>query len=47
MLGAVVDFLDASKLGFVWIFNLADATLDGGVGLLVLSTLLSGRRSSA
>lgn len=30
-LGAVVDFLDASKLGFVWVFNAADALLDAGI----------------
>jgi lipoprotein signal peptidase len=40
-----VDFLDATKIGFVWIFNVADMALDGGIGLLVLSTLLSERRT--
>ena len=45
--GAVVDFLDASKIGFVWIFNVADATLDVGVGLVMLSTALSERRTAA
>ena len=38
--GAVVDFLDASKLGFVWIFNLADAAIDVGIGLILLSSLI-------
>ena len=47
LVGAVVDFLDATKIGFVWIFNIADMTLDGGIGLLVLSTLLSEHRSVA
>ena len=47
LVGAVVDFLDATKIGFVWIFNLADATLDGGIGLLALSTLLGERRAVA
>jgi signal peptidase II len=47
LIGTVVDFLDATKIGFVWIFNVADATLDGGIGLLVLSTLLSERRTVA
>jgi len=42
--GAVVDFLDASKIGFPWIFNVADATLDVGIGLLLLSALLDARR---
>jgi signal peptidase II len=40
-----VDFIDASKIGFPWIFNIADATLDGGIGLLVLSGWLAGRRT--
>ncbi len=37
--GSVVDFLDASKIGFVWIFNLADATIDLGIALVVLGSL--------
>ncbi len=47
LVGAVVDFLDASKIGFVWIFNVADATVDAGIGLLILSSLLSARRAKA
>jgi signal peptidase II len=43
--GAVVDFLDASKIGFVWIFNLADATLDMGIGLILLSVFLDRRQA--
>ena len=46
-IGAVVDFLDATKIGFVWIFNVADAAVDGGVGLLMLSALLNERRTLA
>jgi hypothetical protein len=34
--GAVVDFFNASKLGFVWVFNVADASIDVGIGLLLL-----------
>jgi len=45
LIGAVVDFLDATKIGFVWIFNVADASVDVGIGLLVLSALLSERRA--
>ena len=45
--GAVVDFLDASKIGFVWIFNLADATLDVGIGLILLSVFLDRRQAGA
>lgn len=44
--GAVVDFLDASKIGFGWIFNLADATLDAGIGLLMLSAWREARRTA-
>jgi signal peptidase II len=40
-LGAVVDFIDATKIGFVWIFNVADATVDAGIALLALSLFLS------
>jgi signal peptidase II len=47
LIGAVVDFLDATKIGFVWIFNVADASVDVGIGLLVLSALLSERRAVA
>jgi signal peptidase II len=43
--GAVIDFIDASKLGFVWVFNVADASIDHGIGLLVFETLLMGQRS--
>jgi signal peptidase II len=39
-LGAVVDLFDASKLQFVWVFNLADVSIDLGIGLILLDTLL-------
>ena len=45
LIGAVVDFIDATKIGFGWIFNVADATIDGGIGLLALSALLSARNA--
>jgi signal peptidase II len=41
--GAVIDFIDASKLGFVWVFNVADASIDIGIGLLLLASLLARR----
>jgi len=41
--GAVVDFLDASKVGFIWIFNLADAAIDVGIGSILLSSLTEHR----
>jgi signal peptidase II len=39
-LGFVVDFLDASALHFHWVFNVADAAVDAGIGCLVLSAVL-------
>src|SRR5215467_13864939 len=45
-LGAVVDLFDASKLGFVWVFNVADVSIDLGVTLILVTSLvpLSGLR---
>jgi len=40
-LGAVVDLFDASKLGFVWVFNVADASIDLGIALILLAGPLS------
>jgi signal peptidase II len=42
--GAVIDFIDASKLGFVWVFNIADASLDIGIGVLLLVALTARRQ---
>ena len=39
-LGAVVDLFDASKLGFVWVFNVADVSIDLGIALILIATLL-------
>jgi signal peptidase II len=39
--GAVIDFFNASKLGFVWIFNVADCSIDVGIGLLLLAGVLT------
>ncbi|WP_375776723.1 signal peptidase II [Bradyrhizobium sp. ma5] len=39
-LGAVVDLFDASKLRFVWIFNVADVSIDLGIALILLAMLL-------
>ena len=41
-LGAVVDLFDASKLRFVWIFNIADVSIDLGVVLVLLAALVPG-----
>lgn len=45
--GAVVDFLDFSRLHFPWVFNIADAGITVGVGLLLLDSLLSERADQA
>lgn len=37
--GWVVDFIDVQKLGFPWIFNIADAALNIGVALLIVDSL--------
>jgi len=38
--GGVVDLFDASKIGFIWIFNVADVSIDIGIALLLLATFL-------
>ena len=43
--GAVVDFLHAHAWGWSWyVFNVADAAIVCGVGLLLLDSLLAGRK---
>jgi signal peptidase II len=53
--GAVVDFIDFSgpwfgwviagwKVGFPWIFNVADASISVGAAALLLDQLLAGRK---
>ncbi|MDP1617766.1 signal peptidase II [Phenylobacterium sp.] len=37
--GAVVDFIDVSRLYFPWVFNIADAAITIGVVLLLLDSL--------
>ncbi len=46
-LGAVIDFIDAKDLYFQWIFNIADASISVGVGLLVLDMLLQPKTATA
>lgn len=41
--GFVVDFLDFTGLYFPWVFNIADAAINVGVGLLILDAFLDGR----
>jgi signal peptidase II len=40
-LGAVVDLFNASKIGFVWVFNVADVSIDLGIALILLAGFLS------
>jgi signal peptidase II len=46
-LGAVVDFLDFTNLGFPWVFNVADSAITVGVALLLLDSLLTRPASAA
>jgi len=45
--GAVVDFLDFHGLFFPWVFNVADASITVGAGLLLLDFLLHGEGKPA
>lgn len=47
LFGAVVDFFDFSGLGFPWVFNIADVSINVGVGLIILDMLLEGRDKSS
>ena len=57
LFGAVVDFIDFSgpwfgleiggwKVGFPWIFNVADASISLGAAALLLDQLLAGRKTA-
>jgi signal peptidase II len=45
--GAVVDFIDVSRLWFPWIFNVADAGISCGIVLLLVDMLLQDRAGAA
>jgi signal peptidase II len=45
--GAVVDFFDFSGFFFPWVFNVADAAITVGAGLLLLDFLLHGEEKPA
>jgi signal peptidase II len=45
-LGQVVDFIDAQKLHFPWVFNVADSAINIGIALLVIDGLISARRGA-
>ncbi len=40
-LGWVIDFFDFSGLGFPWVFNVADVSIDVGIALLLLDLALT------
>jgi signal peptidase II len=42
--GAVADFVDASRLRFPWVFNVADSAITVGICLLLLDMLLQDGR---
>jgi signal peptidase II len=41
--GFVIDFVDATKIGFHWVFNIADVSIDIGAALFVWSLLKTQR----
>jgi len=44
--GAVVDFLDFSRMMFPWVFNVADTAITVGVVLLLVDSVLSERKTA-
>ena len=44
--GAVVDFLDFSRMMFPWVFNVADSAITVGVVLLLVDSVLSERKAA-
>jgi signal peptidase II len=38
--GAVIDLFDASKVGFIWVFNVADVSIDIGIAIVLASFLI-------
>jgi len=46
-IGAVADFIDASRLFFPWIFNVADSAISVGICLLLLDMLRQDGRERA
>ena len=46
-LGAVIDFLDFSRLWFPWVFNIADAAINVGAALLIWDLFLAPRKRAA
>ncbi len=46
-LGAVMDFIDASRMHFPWVFNVADSAITLGITLLLLESVLPSRDADA
>jgi signal peptidase II len=46
-LGWVTDFIDVTRIGFPWVFNLADAAINVGSVLLVWDLFLAPRKRTA
>ncbi len=45
-LGSVIDFLDFTRMGFPWVFNVADSAITVGVALLLLDSFLTPQATS-
>jgi signal peptidase II len=45
--GAVVDFIDATRMWFPWVFNVADSAITVGIGCLLLDMLIQDRQEKA
>ncbi len=45
--GWVIDFLDFTRIHFIWVFNVADAAISVGVALLILETLFVPQKPAA
>ena len=44
-IGAVADFIDATRLHFPWVFNIADSAISVGIALLIAESLLYPRKT--
>ncbi len=42
--GQVADFLDFSDIGFIYVFNVADAAINVGVAILLLETFFTSEK---
>jgi signal peptidase II len=45
--GWVIDLFNVSKLGFIWIFNVADVSIDVGIALVLVATFFMRPRSDS